>query len=171
MLIKLTTAESKSAYGDITWHVGKTVSIPLEDRDNRLCEPGLLHVYEGSPELAVLLDPIHAKLGPNALCYEVKGKIVVRDGQLKVGGHRFTVVTRRGLPKATLEIRVRFALLCGLSVYKEPTWARWAQAWLSGTDRSYRAASEAVSVYSPTLFRERLLIRGCSRPPNCVRGG
>ena len=40
--------------------------------------------------------------------------------------------------------RVRFAILCALKVYNEPSYTAWAEDWLSGKDRSESAAARAT---------------------------
>jgi hypothetical protein len=38
------------------------------------------------------------------------------------------------------------AIRCALEVYDKPDWTQWAEAWLSGQDRSVRAALAAAEV-------------------------
>jgi len=45
-------------------------------------------------------------------------------------------------PKET-EQWTRFGILCALAVYREPGYMAWAEAWLSGADRSPESAQAA----------------------------
>lgn len=74
ILYKLTTSDCKSKYGDVVWTEGVTVTIPGAERRTTLCASGLLHAYP-NPNLALLLDPIDAEYGCNAILWE--GKSVV----------------------------------------------------------------------------------------------
>lgn len=40
--------------------------------------------------------------------------------------------------------RVRFGILCALQVYQDPAWRKWAEGWLSGSDRGEAAAGIAA---------------------------
>ena len=102
------------------------------------CGPGWTHWYL-SPELAVLLNPIHADIKDPVL-WEGEGEIGARDYQLKVGTTRGTTLRRIPLPECSTEQRVEFAIRCALAVNKEPKFVKWAGAWLSGADRTTAAA-------------------------------
>ena len=43
------------------------------------------------------------------------------------------------------EQRIRFAVVCAKKVCAEPTFGAWAEAWLSGADRSYASAAQAAA--------------------------
>src|SRR5205823_448610 len=55
-----------------------------------------------------------------------------------------TTVKKIALPVVTTEQKVRFAILCALEVYKEPSFVAWAADWMSGKDRIQRAAEAAA---------------------------
>ena len=113
MLIKLVNLNYESAHNNVRWNVGTTVTIPPEQRSLLLCGPGMLHVYEGNVELALMLDPIHVNHTVNNIrALEVAGKIVSRDGALKAGGHCFKVIRELPIPTITIEHRVLFAIMC-----------------------------------------------------------
>jgi len=106
-----------------------------------LCSDGWIHAYL-SPELAVLLNPIHAGfLAPRLWLAE--GEVGAAEGQLKVGCKSLTTVHELPLPSVSMEQRVCFGILCALAVYDDPAFAAWAQRWLSGADRSAESAESA----------------------------
>ena len=106
-----------------------------------LCTSGWLHAYT-DPLLAVLMNPVHANIADPQL-WEAEGEVGKADGT-KVGCAELTTMCRMELPTITTEQRVRFALLCALAVYKEPSFVAWANDWLSGKDRTREAAARAV---------------------------
>ena len=108
-----------------------------------LCGPGWLHAYL-SPELAVLLNPIHGDFR-NPILWEAEGKIGKSDGQLKVGTTKLTTVRKLELIVPTTDQRVTFAIRCALEVFSEPGFVSWAEGWLSGADRSEASAEAAAA--------------------------
>lgn len=48
------------------------------------------------------------------------------------------------MPTPTTEQRVEFAIRCGMLVYQDKAWTKWATDWLEGKDRSDRAACAAA---------------------------
>lgn len=48
------------------------------------------------------------------------------------------------VPKVSITQHVAFGILCTLKVYKEKTFVKWAEDWLSGKDRSEESANLAV---------------------------
>ena len=122
---------------------GENVTHELPARDTyQLCSDQVLHAYV-SPELAVLMDLIHANLLPDAILWEAAGDVAVNDGT-KVGCTKLTTLKQLPIPTVTLEQRVTFAIKCALHVYTEPSWVVWAQAWLANTNRTV-AKAEAAS--------------------------
>ena len=134
LLYKITDAnwETKNR---TKWGPGVTHTAP---GSGALCTNGWLHAYL-SPELATLLNPIHAAFKDPVL-WEAEGEIGARDGQLKVGSAALTTVRTVEAPVFTMEQRVKFAILCAKAVYHDPDFVAWADAWLGGADRSYKAA-------------------------------
>ena len=107
-----------------------------------LCGPGWLHAYD-DPNLAILLNPIHANI-PNPRLFQGAGEGQRRDDLgLKYGYARMILTTELPLPAYTTEQRVRFGIGCALSVYHEPSFVAWATGWLNNTDRSPAAAAAA----------------------------
>jgi len=108
-----------------------------------LCSPGWIHAYT-HPLLAVLLNPIHASF-VNPHLWECEGSGAIKtDHGLKIGMQHCRTIKRIDLPVVSFKQRIRFGILCALTVYHEPSFVTWANAWLSGSDRSrYSAAAEA----------------------------
>ena len=139
LLYKITDAnwETKNR---TKWGPGVTHTAP---GSGALCTNGWLHAYL-SPELATLLNPIHAAFKDPVL-WEAEGEIGARDGQLKVGSAALTTVRTVEAPVFTMEHRVKFAILCAKAVYHDPDFVAWADAWLGGADRSYKAEVAAAA--------------------------
>ena len=107
-----------------------------------LCGPGWLHAYT-DPLLAVLLNPIHADIKSPRL-FECEGDIGKSDHGLKVGTSRLLCTREIPLPDITTEQRVKFAILASLEVYDDPRYRTWAEAWMSGADRTQKSARVAA---------------------------
>jgi hypothetical protein len=107
-----------------------------------LCSSGWLHCYS-DPLLAVFLNPAHASIN-NPRLFEAEASGVSKDDAgLKLGVQKLTLRREMPLPSVTLEQRVRFAVLCALSVCEVPHFVNWAEKWLSGEDRSAESARAA----------------------------
>lgn len=130
-----------TSYGGCQWVVGEWKET---DGTGDLCGPGWLHGYE-SAELAVLLNPIHANIrNPVGYWIEVGGRRQ-DDFGLKFGVTRMRIVRPVVLPVYTTEQYIRFAIRCVLAVDPGPDFRVWALQWLTGQNRSPKAA-EAVAV-------------------------
>lgn len=108
-----------------------------------LCGPGWIHAYT-SIELAMMMNSAHANI-KDPVCWEAEGEVGKSDNGLKVGCRTLTTVRIVEPPVVTTEHRIRFAILCAVDVYKEPQFVAWAKSWLSGDDRSERAATAAAA--------------------------
>jgi hypothetical protein len=134
-LYKLTDSYGKTC-NDTQWGPGVSHSGTGE---GELCGPGWIHAYE-HPLIAVLMSVIHANF-KNPRLWEAEGEIARRDGQLKCGCKTLTTVREIPLPEITMEMRVRFAILCAKEVCASyRAWNAWADKWLSGEDRTQAAA-------------------------------
>jgi hypothetical protein len=110
-----------------------------------LCGPGWFHFYD-NPLLAVLHNLVHASIvNPRLWKAEVAGR-ELRDGQLKCGWTRARLVQELPLPEITTTQRVAYGILCAREVVTNPTWIAWADAWLSGADRTREAATRVLWV-------------------------
>ena len=115
-----------------------------------LCGPGWIHAYE-HPLIAVLMNPIHGNF-KNPRLWEAEGEIGLRDGQLKCGCATLTTIREIPLPEITMEMQVRFAIMCAKEASPADAaeawkaWNAWADRWLSGEDRTQAAADAAWAV-------------------------
>lgn len=138
-LFKLTDRDGvtrRGLPGETRWVVGETVA-PTGD-GYRPCGPGVLHLY-GSPEEAVLYDPIHANYyGQTARLFEVEvGDEGARtDGAKWWTGQAVRVISELPLPVISITEMVSWAIC--LDPHSTPR--EWAVDWLSGHDRSTSSA-------------------------------
>ena len=138
MLYKLTD-EKDHTYGGCQWGKGVTHTA---DGQGELCTEHWIHAYR-DPILAVMMNPIHGRYDlALAHLWECEGEGGKDDGT-KLGCTTLTTVTRMELPTVTTEQRVRFGILCAREVHHEAVFLAWSDAWLSGQDRSEKAASAA----------------------------
>jgi len=133
------TDENDRTRGGTQW--GENVS-HSGTGEGELCSPGWIHAYT-HPLLAVLLNPIHASF-VNPHLWECEGSGAIKtDHGLKIGMQHCRTIRRIETPVVSLEQRIQFVILCALTVYDEPWFAAWANAWLSGSDRSQSSANKA----------------------------
>ena len=143
-LFKLTTIDNKTRpgeYNETQWGEGVTHTASGE---GDLCGPGFIHAYATSPEVAILLNPIHADYQPFNL-WECEGEVVKRDGILKVGCTKLTTIRQIPFTLPTPNQLVRATIYMAKEVYKEPNWNQWADNWLDGKDRTKAEAAEAAA--------------------------
>lgn len=108
-----------------------------------LCCDGWLHCYS-NPLLAVLFNPIHSNIKkPRLFKCEVKGDHLDDHG-VKEGWKHMRLVEEISLPEISLIQKVAFGILCALEVYRETKFVIWAEAWLSGKDRTLESAIAAI---------------------------
>lgn len=141
-----------------------------------LCSSGLIHAYTGAA-LALLLNPLHANISQPRL-WEAEGRIVATDNGLKVGCKTLTTVREIEVPEVSPEDRVKFAIYCALETHKDEGFKRWAEAWISGKDRSSYAArstseyvlaaywsAESNCANSRAAWAARLAAESAAQPP------
>jgi len=134
------TDQNGETYGQTQWGDGVTHEAP---GTGGLCGPGWIHVYR-DPLLAAMLNPIHAGF-TNPRLWECRcDGHFLGDGQIKEGWSRVTTRREIALPAVTITQRVSFGILCAKAVCRDWAWRRWADRWLSGQDRTARAAAEAA---------------------------
>ena len=136
------TGQDMQTYGGTQWVLGEPKAVPEADRSDEMCSSGVLHYYT-SPEQAVLFNPIHADI-PSPRLFRVEIDREVDCDGLKGCCHSMTLLEELPLPVITTEQRAAFAIRCALEVYTDPAFVRWAEAWLSGEDRSADAARAAA---------------------------
>src|SRR5208337_3613979 len=140
---KLTDQDFKTRKGyanETLW--GEGVTHTAAGDGGGLCSDGLIHWYV-SPELALLLNPIHAKIS-NPIVWEVmvSGR-TVREGDIKGGSQIVTTLRQIKAAEPTTTQRIAFALLCAKFVYHNDSFCSCADAWLAGDDRAEVAAARA----------------------------
>ena len=142
---KLTTKDGytrKGEVGETKWDVGKWQK-PLSGKGD-LCDNGWYHFYH-SPDLAVLLNPIHAYI-ENPILWECECRGKSKDDKgLKIGWTEAKIVKKIKLPKWTKNQKIAFGILCAKKVYKNAEWNNWADNWLSGKDRTSETARAAAA--------------------------
>lgn len=132
---KLTT-QNMTTYNRFTWEVGKTVETSGR---GELCGPGWLHYYD-DPLLAVMFNPLHAKLSnPRLFEAECEGQHK-NDKGAKGGCTKMTLLREVVIPIVSNNQRVAFGILCAREVCKDKDWIAWAEKWLANEDRSESAA-------------------------------
>jgi hypothetical protein len=141
-LYKLTTQDGRTRPGlenETQWGEGVEHTAPGGDE---LCTAAYLHAYT-DPLLAVMMNPAHADLSTPAI-WECDGDVELSAPD-KVGCTRLRTLRQIELPQITTVQRVRFAILAAQAVIRNmcPKWSEWAQRWLSGEDRSTKAARAA----------------------------
>jgi hypothetical protein len=110
-----------------------------------LCGRGYLHWYE-SAEVAVFMNPIHADFDHQTMRLfeaEAEGDIKL-EKCLKGGSTKLTLVREIDAPVITTEHRIEIAIRCAKLVYGDTAWNKWAEGWLSGSDRSASSADAAA---------------------------
>jgi hypothetical protein len=118
---------------------GENITHIATGKGSLLCSRDLIHVYR-NPLIASFMNPSHADF-KNPLLWECEAKgDCNHDGQLKSGFKTVTTIRRIDLPVITLEQRIRISIYCALKQYSAPSFVKWANAWLDGSDRSARAA-------------------------------
>lgn len=137
---KLTT-QDLTTHNGCQWEVGVAKKT---DGTGDLCGTGWLHYYH-DPLLAVLLNPGHADI-KNPRLWEVKADGKHKDDHgLKGGCTKMTLIREIPLPEVTTTQRVAFGILCAKEVCTDKKWNVRADKWLSGEDRSEKAARASVA--------------------------
>jgi len=136
---KLTTQDLK-AHNGFQWEIGKKVTT---DGSGELCSKGWLHCYS-DPRLAILMNPIHANIS-NPKLFEVECSGLHKDDKgRKEGFTEMTLIKEIDIPVLTINQKIAFAIYCSLAVCKEEQYILWANNWLSGVDRSGKAAADTA---------------------------
>jgi len=139
MIVKLMNSNNRTL-GGTTW--GENVTHAARNGKMELCSDTVIHFYS-DPILAALMNPAHGNFfSPIARRFVPHGKII-SDGTKSAcqAGTTFETVE---LPTIPIEVKIHFAILCALAVYKEGSFVTWAHNWLNGTDRTKAAASYAA---------------------------
>jgi hypothetical protein len=142
-IVKLTNSRGQTRNGT-QW--GPGIRHDVEWNGGSLCEAGCLHAYEGETvrdalALGLLMDPIHGQFGAGKMAFlcESHGGQHTSDGT-KSGFAGLTTVREIHVPKLLIERLVEAAIRIAMTRCTCPDWVGWAEKWLSGEDRSARAA-------------------------------
>jgi hypothetical protein len=122
---------------------GENITHTAAGKGSLLCTSDFIHVYR-HPLIAAFMNPIHADFEkPLLWACEANGECA-HEGQLKSGFRSVTTLRLIDLPVISLEQRVRISIYCALKQYSEPSFVKWAQGWLDGSNRSTAAATAAA---------------------------
>lgn len=136
------TNQNLQTHDDFQWVIGEWQEAQ-GNIDQDLCSSGWLHYYI-DPLLVVLHNPIHANTEyPRLFEVEISGE-QKHDGQLKSGCHKMRLIKEIPLPVLTQNQIIAYGIFCALEVYHESDFQNWAENWLSGNDRTARAAAQAA---------------------------
>src|SRR3990172_2478560 len=139
---KLTDQDGYTRRGEeneTLWEVGQTIS--ARGDGIVLCTDGVIHFYD-SPEMAIVMNPIHADI-PNPVLWEIEIDAVIAHDGTKGGCKSATALRTVAVPNITTNQRIRFAIMCALEFYHDAQYVAWANGWLCGHDRSADAAGAA----------------------------
>jgi hypothetical protein len=143
-IYKLTDSKGRTRPGrenELQWAEGTEHVAP---GNGDLCSNAYIHGYV-HPLLAVFFDPIHGDYGPEALLWEADADVKKNDGT-KLGCTRVRMLRRVPLPELSVVVRARVAIVVALEVNERAeTYRAWADAWLSGEDRSELAAKAVAA--------------------------
>ena len=137
---KLLTQDLKS-HNNTQWQIG--VPITIQKEGVKMCTDQVLHCYN-HPLLAVLFNPIHAKI-QNPKLFEISVDQIVNTDGLKFATKSQTLIEEISLPQINTEQRIEFAIKVAKLVCEDSKWNTWADSWLDGSDRSKESAWAAYT--------------------------
>lgn len=137
---KLLTQDLKS-HNNTQWQIG--VPITIQKEGVKMCTDQVLHCYN-HPLLAVLFNPIHAKI-QNPKLFEISVDQIVNTDGLKFASKSQTLIGEIPLPQINIEQRIEFAIKVAKLVCEDSKWNTWADSWLDGSDRSKESAWAAYT--------------------------
>ena len=106
-----------------------------------LCTSAYIHAYR-TPLQAVFMDIFHGQYLPYAKLRECDADVELDDGT-KLGCTRVRAGREMPIPSLSAEQRVEIAIRAAMEVCRAKGFVKWATGWLSGRDRSSRAADAA----------------------------
>ena len=137
-LYKLTD-ENDETYGHTKW--GENVSHTATGTGG-MCSSGVIHAYT-DPLTAAFFNPIHGCFKSPRL-WEAESEDEPTSDGTKVGVKTLTTLRVIDLPEISTIQLVEIAIRCALAVCQDPDFEAWANAWLSGKDRTAEAAAWAA---------------------------
>jgi hypothetical protein len=152
------TDQNMQTHNGFQWTLGKWEKAKGKPAQE-LCSDAWLHCYD-SPLIAMLHNPIHADIeNPRLFKVEVRGEGKDYNG-LKRGFQEMRLVEELAVPVISRNQRIRYGILCALMVWVEPSFVEWADNWLSGKNRSVKAAEAARRTARIRAAKEVRAIRG-----------
>jgi len=144
MIIKYKlTDQNIRTHKNYQWQLGRWERAKGKSNQD-LCTDGWLHGYD-SPLIAILHNPLHADYyKPRLWEVECKGK-TKNDKGIKCGYRKMRLIKEIPVPVITTTQIVAYCILCAMEVSKDKKFLQWAKNWLSGKDRSQRAAEAAAA--------------------------
>jgi hypothetical protein len=140
IMYKLVTPDF-TTMNDMVWKLNKTNA--ATGKGNKMCTDGVLHCYK-TPEQAVLFNHIHANI-ENPILMKIECSDILDTDGLKYCSKEQTPIEILELHVFTTEQRIAFGIKCALLVCKDPSFIKWANAWLDGTDRTKESAWSAAA--------------------------
>ena len=140
-------SQAYTTHGSTLWRDahGKWLTVAASGEGSALCTDGVIHFYD-HPVLAVLFNPVHARISRPRLLKIRASRPVAHDG-LKGGCKYARAVGELPVPALSLTQIVEFGIRVALHVYEEPSFRKWANGWLTDKDRS-AAAAYTAAVYA-----------------------
>jgi hypothetical protein len=145
MLVYKLTDQNSRTFNNTQW--GENVTHETNGEGD-LCTKGWLHFYS-SPELAILMNPIHADFA-NPKMWLAKAEGIFKDDfGRKSGCTKLTTLREIPVPVITETQKIAFGILCALEVCDDKEFQKWANNWLENKDRTKESANAAVyAVYA-----------------------
>lgn len=132
---KITDKDGKT-FGNTQWGAGVEHTAP---GGGPLCTDRWLYAYR-SPAVAMMMKPLHADYDLfTLLLWECDADVGV-DALTQLGCTRVRTLRTVPRPDEASEGYATAAITAGMACYYSPSWRQWAEAWLSGADRSAAAA-------------------------------
>ena len=149
MIIKYKlTDQNIRTHKNYQWRLGRWERAKGKNNQG-LCTDGWLHCYDSSL-IAILHNPIHADYyKPRLWEVECAGK-TKNDKGIKCGYQKMRLIKEIPVPVITTTQIVAYGILCAMEVSKDKKFLHWAKNWLSGKDRSQRAAEAAEASATAT---------------------
>jgi hypothetical protein len=146
--VKITDADARTRCTTL-WEPGVRVECARPELPLEPCSAGAIHCYAGDTmeealALAAMMDPGHGEYGVGARVFAFTPEGEVRDGGDKAICRAGSIGEELALPTPTTEERVEFGIRATLLIPQSAGYVAWAEAWLSGGDRSAEAAAQAA---------------------------
>lgn len=155
ILYKLTDRDGytrRGMYNECKW--SENITHRASEAGAKLCTAQVIHAYR-SPLLAIFMNNLHANI-EYPLLWKCIGDIVA-EYCTKAGVKKLTAVRQIPVPTVSIIQRVAFGILAAKEVQTNAEWHLWADAWLSGKDRSWAAADAACALRCTTPVPRMLL--------------